>query len=389
MVRSSTLPERDLVRQQVVEHPHRLLRDDRPDAVPEADPHHDRPHRGEVHRRLRRAELRDPCQLLFHELSKVRCRAIDDFRRHGSLLARRNPGRALLLPGRTPAERARLRTRSRLATYVSGPAAPPGVPLPEQLALAEKSSRRMRSGNAAVRPEDRPGCHWWNTAVATRPSFNSTRRSMVVPRRWWSLGQRGSAFGPPEWGCGRGFVRRTRSRLMRSTSCIPPSPRGERVRAMSRADARDPRRDRLHGRCRGPGRALCGAPRPSAPCGTSGSAEERMPLPLIRALGLQKKAAALANRELGELEPRIADAIVQAADEVDRRSGGRPVPARRLADRLGHPDQHERQRGASPTAPSSCSAGSAAPRTRSTPTTTSTAASPPTTASRPRCTSPR
>jgi len=44
--------------------------------------------------------------------------------------------------------------------------------------------------------------------------------------------------------------------------------------------------------------------------------EERMPRPLIRALGLQKKAAALANRELGELEPRLAEAIVRAADEV-------------------------------------------------------------------------
>ncbi len=44
--------------------------------------------------------------------------------------------------------------------------------------------------------------------------------------------------------------------------------------------------------------------------------EERMPAPLIRALGLQKKAAALANMELGELDGRIGDAIVRAADEV-------------------------------------------------------------------------
>src|SRR5262245_54600001 len=41
-----------------------------------------------------------------------------------------------------------------------------------------------------------------------------------------------------------------------------------------------------------------------------------MPPELIRAFGLQKKAAALANKALGELEPRIADAIVAAADEV-------------------------------------------------------------------------
>ena len=43
---------------------------------------------------------------------------------------------------------------------------------------------------------------------------------------------------------------------------------------------------------------------------------ETMAKPVIRALGIQKKAAALVNKSLGELEPRIADAIVRAADEV-------------------------------------------------------------------------
>ncbi len=43
---------------------------------------------------------------------------------------------------------------------------------------------------------------------------------------------------------------------------------------------------------------------------------ETMPLPLIRALGLQKKAAALVNRDLGELDPVLSEAIVKAADEV-------------------------------------------------------------------------
>lgn len=43
---------------------------------------------------------------------------------------------------------------------------------------------------------------------------------------------------------------------------------------------------------------------------------ERMPEPLIRALGLVKKAAAIANRDLGALEPRLADAIAAAADDV-------------------------------------------------------------------------
>ncbi len=44
--------------------------------------------------------------------------------------------------------------------------------------------------------------------------------------------------------------------------------------------------------------------------------EERMPLPLIRALATQKKAAALANMALGILDTRLGDAIVRAADEV-------------------------------------------------------------------------
>ena len=43
---------------------------------------------------------------------------------------------------------------------------------------------------------------------------------------------------------------------------------------------------------------------------------ERMPAPMIHAFGLQKKAAALVNKALGELEPRLADAIAAAADEV-------------------------------------------------------------------------
>jgi fumarate hydratase, class II len=41
-----------------------------------------------------------------------------------------------------------------------------------------------------------------------------------------------------------------------------------------------------------------------------------LPAELIRALGLVKLAAALANRDLGKLEPRIADVIVAAAREV-------------------------------------------------------------------------
>jgi fumarate hydratase class II len=43
---------------------------------------------------------------------------------------------------------------------------------------------------------------------------------------------------------------------------------------------------------------------------------ERMPIPLIHAFGLQKKAAALANMALGALEERLGRAILAAADEV-------------------------------------------------------------------------
>ncbi|MEZ5988157.1 MAG: class II fumarate hydratase [Planctomycetota bacterium] len=43
---------------------------------------------------------------------------------------------------------------------------------------------------------------------------------------------------------------------------------------------------------------------------------ERMPLPIVRALGIQKKCAAQANLELGQLEPELAGLIVTAAQEV-------------------------------------------------------------------------
>src|SRR5436309_10368954 len=44
--------------------------------------------------------------------------------------------------------------------------------------------------------------------------------------------------------------------------------------------------------------------------------EERMPLPLIRALGLVKRAATEVNQALGILDGKRARAIVQAAQEV-------------------------------------------------------------------------
>ncbi|RIK84265.1 MAG: class II fumarate hydratase [Hyphomicrobiales bacterium] len=43
---------------------------------------------------------------------------------------------------------------------------------------------------------------------------------------------------------------------------------------------------------------------------------ERQPLPIVRALGIVKRAAAEANMELGRLDPKIGEVIVRAAQEV-------------------------------------------------------------------------
>ncbi|WP_417524009.1 class II fumarate hydratase [Marinovum sp.] len=43
---------------------------------------------------------------------------------------------------------------------------------------------------------------------------------------------------------------------------------------------------------------------------------EKQPIAIVRALGVIKKACAMANKDLGKLDGRIADAIIQAAGEV-------------------------------------------------------------------------
>ncbi len=43
---------------------------------------------------------------------------------------------------------------------------------------------------------------------------------------------------------------------------------------------------------------------------------EKQPVAIVRALGVIKKACAQANKELGNLDPKLADAIIQAAGEV-------------------------------------------------------------------------
>jgi fumarate hydratase class II len=43
---------------------------------------------------------------------------------------------------------------------------------------------------------------------------------------------------------------------------------------------------------------------------------EKQPVAIVRALGVIKKACAMANKESGKLDPKIADAVIQAAGEV-------------------------------------------------------------------------
>src|SRR3954453_6643665 len=43
---------------------------------------------------------------------------------------------------------------------------------------------------------------------------------------------------------------------------------------------------------------------------------EKQPLPIVRALGIVKRAAAEVNMALGKLDPKIGNVIVQAAQEV-------------------------------------------------------------------------
>ena len=72
---------------------------------------------------------------------------------------------------------------------------------------------------------------------------------------------------------------------------------------------------------------------------------EKQPASIVRALGIVKRAAAEANMELGRLDPKLGETIVKAAQEVIDGKLDDAFPARRLADRLRHAVQHERQRG--------------------------------------------
>ena len=72
---------------------------------------------------------------------------------------------------------------------------------------------------------------------------------------------------------------------------------------------------------------------------------ERVPVHVVRWLGRIKGAAARANAELGLLDERPRQADRRGRRRDRRGQARRPVPDRRLPDRLGHLVEHERQRG--------------------------------------------
>ena len=75
-------------------------------------------------------------------------------------------------------------------------------------------------------------------------------------------------------------------------------------------------------------------------------AAERMPLEVVHAMGVLKKAAAIVERgATGGLDPAIADLIVAAADEVIDGTLDDHFPLFVWQTGSRHADQHERERG--------------------------------------------
>ena len=91
-----------------------------------------------------------------------------------------------------------------------------------------------------------------------------------------------------------------------------------------------------------------GARRPSGPSRTSRSPGERVPPELIHALGFDQGGGGDGQRPPpGDPQGRRRGDPRRRVRDVVRRVR-RPLPARRLPDRLRHEHQHERQRGAGP-----------------------------------------
>ena len=72
---------------------------------------------------------------------------------------------------------------------------------------------------------------------------------------------------------------------------------------------------------------------------------ETVPLPVVHWLARLKGAAAAVNGELGLLVQAQRRAHRESRQRDRRRQARLAVPDRRLSDRLGHLDEHERQRG--------------------------------------------
>ena len=73
---------------------------------------------------------------------------------------------------------------------------------------------------------------------------------------------------------------------------------------------------------------------------------ETMPLEVVRAQALVKRAAASVNMALKVLDRKKGEAIVAAADEVLAGKHDAEFPPGGVADGFGHADQYERKRGA-------------------------------------------
>ena len=115
---------------------------------------------------------------------------------------------------------------------------------------------------------------------------------------------------------------------------------------MATPDGRVPDRARLHGRGAGARRAPSGRPRPSGRSRTSRSPAGRIDRALIRALARsrgRRRWSTPGSRRARR--PRRRTPSTPRPTRWPTGALGRPVPDRRLPDRLGHLVEHERQRG--------------------------------------------
>jgi len=72
---------------------------------------------------------------------------------------------------------------------------------------------------------------------------------------------------------------------------------------------------------------------------------EKQPVPIIRALGVVKKACAMENLNQGNLDQKLADAITAAATEVIEGKFDDNFPLVVWQTGFRHPVEHERERG--------------------------------------------